>query len=144
MGELTRQYDWSHTPVGPVDLWPQSLRTMVDVILHSDVPMFLWWGEDLIQFYNDAYRPSFGVNGKHPAALGQRAADRLGLPAIRAAEGRAARRRVPPAREVVGQRQPEQDGEDQQPEELLPEVVGRRRHALPRSYPARGWPRNGD
>ena len=75
MGELTRQYDWSHTPVGPVDLWPQSLRTMVDVILHSDVPMFLWWGEDLIQFYNDAYRPSFGVNGKHPAALGQRAAD---------------------------------------------------------------------
>lgn len=75
MGELTRNYDWSSTPVGPVDQWPQSLRTMVDVILHSHTPMFLWWGEDLIQFYNDAYRPSFGQNGKHPAALGQRAAD---------------------------------------------------------------------
>lgn len=34
--------------------------------------MFLWWGEELIQFYNDAYRPSLGNNGKHPKALGQR------------------------------------------------------------------------
>src|SRR5688500_1911354 len=75
MGALTRNYDWSSTPVGPVDQWPQSLRTMVDVILHSHTPMFLWWGEDLIQFYNDAHRPSFGANGKHPRALGQRAAD---------------------------------------------------------------------
>lgn len=33
--------------------------------------MFLWWGPELIQFYNDAYRPSLGTGGKHPAALGQ-------------------------------------------------------------------------
>lgn len=26
----------------------------------------------MIQFYNDAYRPSLGINGKHPLALGQR------------------------------------------------------------------------
>ena len=37
--------------------------------------MFLWWGSDLIQFYNDAYRPSLGVEGKHPKALGQKAVD---------------------------------------------------------------------
>ena len=71
MGKLTRDFDWSATPVGPVDHWPQSLRTMVGVILHSQVPMFLWWGEEMIQFYNDAYRPSLGDHGKHPAALGQ-------------------------------------------------------------------------
>ena len=37
--------------------------------------MFLWWGPDLICFYNDAYRPSLGDNGKHPALLGKRAED---------------------------------------------------------------------
>src|SRR5687768_4619309 len=72
LGALIRNFDWASTPVGPVEAWPQSLRTMVDVILHSEVPMFLWWGEDMIQFYNDAYRPSLGNNGKHPVALGQR------------------------------------------------------------------------
>ena len=37
--------------------------------------MFLWWGPELIQFYNDAYRPSLGDKGKHPTALGQKGAD---------------------------------------------------------------------
>lgn len=37
--------------------------------------MFLWWGSDLIQFYNDAYRPSLGQNGKHPQALGSKGKD---------------------------------------------------------------------
>lgn len=71
MGDLIRKFDWSQTSIGSIDRWPQSLRTMVDVILHSQVPMFLWWGEELIQFYNDAYRPTLGNNGKHPKALGQ-------------------------------------------------------------------------
>ena len=75
LGEMTRNFDWSQTPVGPIDQWPQSLRTIVDVILHSDFPMFLWWGAEMIQFYNDAYRPSFGLQGKHPQALGQRGED---------------------------------------------------------------------
>lgn len=75
MGELTRVYDWSSTPVGPVDQWPQTLKAMVGVILHSEFPMFMWWGDEMIQFYNDAYRPSLGENGKHPAALGQRAVE---------------------------------------------------------------------
>ena len=60
LGELIRSYDWGETPVGPVDTWPQSLRTTISIILRSGFPMFLWWGDDMIQFYNDAYRPSLG------------------------------------------------------------------------------------
>src|SRR5687767_5734004 len=75
MAELTRQYDWASTPVGPVELWPQSLVTTINIILNSKFPMFLWWGEEMIQFYNDAYRPSLGENGKHPEALGKAATD---------------------------------------------------------------------
>jgi signal transduction histidine kinase len=50
--------------------WPASLRAMVANIIHSRQPMLLFWGPELIQFYNDAFVPSFG-QGKHPAALGQ-------------------------------------------------------------------------
>lgn len=47
---------------------------MLSVILNAKFPMLLWWGPELVQFYNDAYRPSLGTNGKHPAALGQEGA----------------------------------------------------------------------
>jgi signal transduction histidine kinase/ActR/RegA family two-component response regulator len=73
-GELARSIDWARTPLGAPAGWPQSLKTIVGVILQSRHPMFLWWGPDLIQVYNDAYLPSFGV-GKHPAAMGQRGRD---------------------------------------------------------------------
>lgn len=72
MGKLTREYNWSDTAIGSPDTWSQSLLTTVSIILNSKFPMFLWWGTDLIQFYNDAYRPSLGNDGKHPSALGQR------------------------------------------------------------------------
>jgi len=75
MGERTRKYDWSQTPVGTPGQWPQSLRTTVSNLLRSKFPMFLWWGDEMIQFYNDAYRPSMGNEGKHPAALGQKGPD---------------------------------------------------------------------
>jgi PAS domain S-box-containing protein len=75
MGERARQYDWAKTSVGSPDRWPKSLRSTVATILSSRFPMFLWWGEDLIQFYNDAYRPSLGNDGKHPGALGQKGKD---------------------------------------------------------------------
>jgi PAS domain S-box-containing protein len=75
MGERTRQYDWETTPLGAPDKWPKSLRSTVATILSSRFPMFLWWGHELIQFYNDAYRPSLGNEGKHPTALGQRGKD---------------------------------------------------------------------
>ena len=72
MGELTRAFDWSKTSIGTPDTWPNSLLTTVSIVLNSRFPMFLWWGPELVQFYNDAYRPSLGNNGKHPTALGQR------------------------------------------------------------------------
>ncbi len=77
MGERTRALDWSATAIGSPGTWPQSLRTIVSVVLTSRFPMLLWWGPDMIQIYNDAYRPAFGLGeeGKHPAALGQRAED---------------------------------------------------------------------
>jgi len=70
MGELIRNKDWSNTALGCPEQWPQSLRTMLNVILHSQFTMFIWWGPELICFYNDAYRPSLGINGKHPSILG--------------------------------------------------------------------------
>lgn len=75
MGALIRAKDWSKTPVGPVEEWPQSLRTALSIILNSKFPMFLWWGPELVCFYNDAYRPSLGQNGKHPFILGKKAVD---------------------------------------------------------------------
>ena len=51
--------------------WPQSLRTAVRILLNTNHPMFIWWGPELIQFYNDAYRETMGPE-RHPSALGQR------------------------------------------------------------------------
>lgn len=73
MGGLTRVHNWSKTSLGTPDKWPTSLSNTVSLLLSCKFPMFLWWGKDLIQFYNDAYRPSLGNNGKHPSALGQKA-----------------------------------------------------------------------
>jgi len=75
MGRLMRNKDWSESTVGTPDSWPQSLRTTLGIILNSKFPMFLWWGSELICFYNDAYRPSLGENGKHPFILGMPAKD---------------------------------------------------------------------
>src|ERR1700753_249731 len=70
MGTLTREFDWSTTSIGPTDRWPQSLRTTVAIVLRSKLPMFLWWGSELLSFYNDAFRPGLGKDGKHPSVLG--------------------------------------------------------------------------
>lgn len=75
MGKLTREKDWRQTPLGDPENWPQSLCTSLGIILQSRFPMFLWWGPDLICFYNDAYRPSLGQDGKHPSILGMKAID---------------------------------------------------------------------
>jgi signal transduction histidine kinase len=72
MRALCRALDWSTTALGPVATWSPSLRTIVQVILDSPTPMFLWWGPELTQIYNDAYRPSLGASGRHPQALGMR------------------------------------------------------------------------
>jgi signal transduction histidine kinase len=69
MGALCRETDWSATPLGPVQGWSSSLRTIVSTLLNSRHAMFLWWGPDLVQIYNDGYRPSLGEGGRHPRAL---------------------------------------------------------------------------
>lgn len=69
MGQLIHQFDWSATPLGDATGWPPSLRTTLSIVLGSRFPMFLFWGPQLLCFYNDAYRPSLG--DKHPNALGR-------------------------------------------------------------------------
>jgi hypothetical protein len=73
MGALMRDIDWSRTELGPVETWPASLRTMVGVVLGSSFPMLMWWGERMVQVYNDGYRPILG--DKHPASMGAQGAD---------------------------------------------------------------------
>ncbi len=69
MAALMRTVDWAQTALGPVEAWPQSLRTVVRIMLTSRYAMWMGWGDQLSFFYNDAYRPTLGV--KHPWALGQ-------------------------------------------------------------------------
>ena len=71
MGRLMRSMDWSQTPLGPVERWPQSLRTALSICLASRFPILIWWGPELVKLYNDAYRPMLGTT-KHPQAMGQR------------------------------------------------------------------------
>jgi PAS domain S-box-containing protein len=69
MGRLIRSMDWSETPLGPVKLWPQSLRTTVSLCLASNFPINISWGPGHVQIYNDGYWPICG--GKHPRSMGQ-------------------------------------------------------------------------
>nr|MDZ8037706.1 response regulator [Nostoc sp. CreGUA01] len=69
MGARMRELDWSKTSLGPAQHWPQSLKTAVRIMLTSRQPMFVWWGDELINLYNDPYKAIIG--GKHPKALGQ-------------------------------------------------------------------------
>ena len=69
MADLVRAFDWGATPVGPIESWPASLRVAVTTLLECQIPMYIAWGEDLLQLYNDAYRPILGSD-KHPRALG--------------------------------------------------------------------------
>jgi signal transduction histidine kinase len=72
MAARCRAFDWASTALGPVPRWSASLRTAVAIVLTSRQPMFLWWGPELVQVYNDAYRPSLGVGGRAERALGAR------------------------------------------------------------------------
>lgn len=71
MGELMRSKDWSKTSLGSAEVWPQSLKAAVGIMLNANFPMFIWWGPDLICFYNDAYIPKLQENDKHPSTFGQ-------------------------------------------------------------------------
>ncbi len=69
MGRLIRAKDWSQTPLGDPEGWPQSLRTMISVMLDNPFGMYIAWGKEYTQIYNDGYRPILGET-KHPRALG--------------------------------------------------------------------------
>jgi len=69
MGKRIREFDWSATSLGPVEKWPQSLRTCIRIMLNSRQPIWIGWGKELIKFYNDPYISIVG--GKHPWALGK-------------------------------------------------------------------------
>src|SRR6185312_13081257 len=73
MGELIRNFDWENTPLGNPKNWEQSLKTCVRIMLSSRQPIWIGWGKDLIQLYNDPCKSIVG--GKHPQALGQHASE---------------------------------------------------------------------
>jgi len=66
--------DWKSTPLGPVEGWPQSLRTAVSILLSSRFAMWMAWGPELTFFCNAAYRrDTLGL--KYPWALGRPASE---------------------------------------------------------------------
>lgn len=69
MGELIRAFEWSRTPLGLAEYWPQPLRTALRILLTTHHPACVFWGPELLCFYNDAYRSSLGPE-RHPAMLG--------------------------------------------------------------------------
>ncbi len=64
-------YDWLHTPMGAIEKWSQTLHTTLSIVLLSKFPMFLYWGNTLQCFYNEAFKPSLGINSNHPTGIGQ-------------------------------------------------------------------------
>jgi len=74
LGDLIREHAWSTTPLGPIELWPQSLKTSVNLILNSQHPMWIGWGPAATFLYNDAYIQVLS-SAKHPWALGKPAAE---------------------------------------------------------------------
>jgi signal transduction histidine kinase len=69
MGERIRNFDWSRTPIGPIEQWPPSLITSVRIMLASRQPIWIGWGPEFIYLYNDPYKAIIG--GRHPSALGK-------------------------------------------------------------------------
>ncbi len=69
MARLIAERDWSDSPVGPPDTWPQSLKTTVGLILPAAAQIVVFWGPEYVAIYNDAYAPAIGDN--HPKALGR-------------------------------------------------------------------------
>jgi len=73
ISSLIKTFKWSNTPLGPIKTWSQSLKIALQIALASKFPMQILWGEEYIQFYNDAYIPIAG--NKHPHGIGQRGMD---------------------------------------------------------------------
>jgi PAS domain-containing protein len=72
MGARIQSHDWSASPLGPIETWPQVLRLFLSLMLQSKYPAGIIWGSDNILFYNDACR---SLLGNKPEALGRPAHD---------------------------------------------------------------------
>jgi signal transduction histidine kinase len=70
MGGLIRSHAWDKSALGSPEAWPAPLRTALRLMLNTSHPMYIWWGSELLCFYNDAYRASIGPE-RHPCSLGQ-------------------------------------------------------------------------
>jgi signal transduction histidine kinase/CheY-like chemotaxis protein len=68
LGHLIDEFDWSKTPLGPIEKWPTVLKTTIGLILRSPIPIVTLWGEAGIMIYNDAYSGFAG--SRHPKLLG--------------------------------------------------------------------------
>ncbi|KAA8612633.1 BaeS Signal transduction histidine kinase [Pyrenophora tritici-repentis] len=67
--QFARSIDWASTPLGPIEYWSNDLRAMCNLIMASPHPAAMYWGEELVAIYNEAY---IGLAGqKHPALMGQ-------------------------------------------------------------------------
>lgn len=72
--DLVAKFDWALTSLGSCENWPSSLRATVRLIMDSVEPMVIWWGEESLQIYNDAYSPRV-ESEVGASALGRPAAD---------------------------------------------------------------------
>jgi signal transduction histidine kinase len=68
-GELARSIDWASTSLGVPSLWPMALKKAIKSMFNTSLPTYICWGADYIQFYNDAFIPSFGST-RHPSSFG--------------------------------------------------------------------------
>jgi signal transduction histidine kinase len=68
MAERVRHHDWANTPLGPLEHWPDVLKTTVALCLASSFPQAIVWGPALITLYNDGFIP---ILGDKPDALGR-------------------------------------------------------------------------
>jgi len=69
MAGLLREFDWSSTPLGPLEDWSETLLSHANLILCSPFPAMLFWGEELTNIYNDGAIPTLGE--RHPRGLGR-------------------------------------------------------------------------
>ena len=71
MGGRIRDFDWEHSALGPIEQWPAALLSTLSICLSARFPMAIYWGNEGVLLYNDAWRPILG--DKHPWALGRAA-----------------------------------------------------------------------
>jgi PAS domain S-box-containing protein len=71
MAEVIRAHDWTLTPLGPLEDWPEDLLLSANLMLSCAFPSLVFWGKEWVQLYNDAFIPLLAE--RHPSGLGQMA-----------------------------------------------------------------------